>query len=408
MSNKPKKPNRFEGFAFVSQLTPSAVGALAVIGLAGTNTISILERHFSAAGGGPLAGMVGGGLAAGTWRHCRVKNSQDEEQPTHLDQQEPVVLVRRAADRWEIHAHGGQAVVRSIIAGLVDAGATEVPWGDWLPTADGSEPSLAARMAAAGGWRAAQILSRQQAGAFEKDISRATELLESQQPDSTREAVSILGRLQRSSRVGLQLPRPWRVVLVGPVNAGKSSLVNALAGYSRSLVSPLAGTTRDLLDTRLLLDGWEIDLTDTAGLREISEETVPDRVEQAGVAKAKAALETADLILEVQPATQCRLQPVGVLRQPEVSRPQRLLVWSKADLWADSDWPREASAEESVVTSAVTGEGVESLAQRIVDILVPEAKPDDECLAHGVPLTPQQLEQVVALQQRLDCQAFPE
>ena len=78
-----------------------------------------------------------------------------------------------------------------------------------------------------------------------------------------------------ASRVGLRLVKPWRVVVSGPVNAGKSSLVNALAGFSRSIVSAEPGTTRDVLETRIVLDGWEIDLIYTAGLRE------PDEVASA-------------------------------------------------------------------------------------------------------------------------------
>lgn len=407
MSNRAKQVYLSPEFSLVSRLTPNSVGALAVIGLAGTAAVRLLERHFSSTGVESLIGTAENAIIAGNWWH-RQKNDCPGEKPSQADQRESVVLVRRAANCWEVHVHGGRAVVRSIITGLVNAGATEVPGIEWLKAVGHPEPVHADRLAAAGGWRAAQIFSRQLAGAFAQDLVRVTRLLDAQQPAPIREAASILDRLARSARVGLQLPRPWRVLLVGPVNAGKSSLVNVLAGYSRSLVSPLAGTTRDLLEVRLLLDGWEIDLIDTAGLREITDEMVADRVEQAGMAKTKSALGEADLVIEVQPASQRRLQPTCISTLSESAGPHRLTVWSKADLSAESSRPSEVSAANEVLTSALTGEGIEQLAQRIIEILVPETKPGDDCLAYGVPLTDEQLKQVVGLQLRLERHVFPE
>ena len=85
-------------------------------------------------------------------------------------------------------------------------------------------------------------------------------------------------RLRELVPVAEHLDRPWRVVIAGAPNVGKSSLVNALAGFARSLVSPTAGTTRDVVTTRIALDGWPIELCDTAGQRESA-----DAVESAGI-----------------------------------------------------------------------------------------------------------------------------
>jgi tRNA modification GTPase len=408
MSNRAKKVQQVGVAALVSQLTPDAVGALAVIGLAGEHASDLLHQHFSPAGGSPLDRMGCGEILAGHWQHRQTKNRGCEVVPSQAAQPEPVVLVKRAAECWEVHAHGGLAVTRSIIACLVNAGAMEVARGAWLEAAGDPAVILAGRLAAAGGWRAAQILSRQLAGAFTQDVSQVNELLDSGQPDSLAKAGSILARLKRSARVGMQLPRPWRVVLVGPVNAGKSSLINALAGYSRSLVSSLAGTTRDLLETRLTLDGWEIDLIDSAGLREVTGERLSDRVEQAGIAKTNAAMATADLILDVQPATECRQEQVVTVAQEATAKIQRLLVRSKADLCGFPNQPQQGASDEEVFTSAKTGEGVEYLAQRIIARLVPEANPGDDCLFYGVPLTSSQCDQVDKLQHQFERQLLPE
>ena len=116
--------------------------------------------------------------------------------------------------------------------------------------------------------------------------------------------------------------RPWRVVLGGAVNAGKSSLVNALVGHARSIVTAVPGTTRDLVETRIVLDGWEVDLVDTAGLRGAAEGV--DAVERAGIDRAVAAAEDADLVL--------RIAPAGGGPPPAPAHSRELVVVTKGDL----------------------------------------------------------------------------
>src|SRR5439155_711085 len=106
--------------------------------------------------------------------------------------------------------------------------------------------------------------------------------------------VRILKELKSRTRLGRHLTNPWRVVVAGAPNVGKSSLVNALAGYARCVVSPTPGTTRDVVSTLIAVDGWPIELLDTAGLRLPGE-----NLEQQGIALARAAVESADLCLWV-------------------------------------------------------------------------------------------------------------
>ena len=149
-------------------------------------------------------------------------------------------------------------------------------------------------LASVSGPKAARILCRQLAGVLADELERIDFL---RQAGDAVAVVMATERLVLASRVGLRLVKPWRVVVSGPVNAGKSSLVNALAGFSRSIVSAEPGTTRDVLETRIVLDGWEIDLIDTAGLREPDE--VASATERAGIERALAAAVTADLVLQV-------------------------------------------------------------------------------------------------------------
>ena len=351
----------------VALLTPPGRGALAVVGVAGVGAAAVVDAVFAARGGRPVAGRADGAVAFGSWGGVGG---------------EEVVVVRHAADRLEVHCHGGRAAAAAIVASLVGRGAIEIGWREWLAGSDRDAGTTAAEareaLPFAGGPKAARILCRQLAGALDAEIARIERLVAAGETDGARIAVD---RLLRSSRIGLRLTRPWRVVVAGAVNAGKSSLVNALAGHARSIVSPEPGTTRDLVETRIALDGWEVDLVDTAGIRE----QPAGAVEAAGIARAAAAAAAADLVLRVVPAD----EGAGVT----TAELGELVVLSKGDL-APVARPDDAGA---IRTSAVSGAGIDELARRIVAALVPEEMVEPDLLTGAVPFTPRQLEVVRGL-----------
>jgi len=356
-----------EAGVVVAWLTPSGRGALAVVGVAGGEAAHIVDAVFAARGGRTVAGRTDGAIAFGRWG-----GAGGEE----------VVVVRHAAERLEVHCHGGLAAAAAIGASLMGRGAREIGWRAWLKhfVHDAGPVGAEARDALprAGGPKAARILCRQLAGAFDAEVTRITRLVAAGDTDAARAAVE---RLLHASRVGLRLTRPWRVVVAGNVNAGKSSLVNALVGHARTLVSPLPGTTRDLVETRIVLDGWEVDLIDTAGIRE----RPAGAVEAEGIARAVATAATADLVLRVVPAPEEQAAPVV--------GPRELLVLSKADLAP----PMTDAANGPVRTSAATGAGIDTLARRIVAAVVPEEASTPDLLAGAVPFTPRQVEVVRGL-----------
>ena len=136
-----------------------------------------------------------------------------------------------------------------------------------------------------------------------------------------------------------------RVVVAGPPNAGKSSLINAIVGVDRVIVTDVPGTTRDHVDVPLALGGVPLLLTDTAGLRETA-----DRVEAIGVERARALTESADILLWLgEPA-----------RSP--AHACRVLVHGKADLPERADVP-----PGSFAVSAVTGQGLPELLDHLRD-----------------------------------------
>src|SRR5690606_21032180 len=103
-----------------------------------------------------------------------------------------------------------------------------------------------------------------------------------------------LAALHAGAERGKRLVDGLHVVIAGAPNAGKSSLLNALAGEDRAIVTAVAGTTRDLLRERIAVDGIELTLVDTAGLRD-----TPEEVEAEGIRRARAELQRADLVLAV-------------------------------------------------------------------------------------------------------------
>ena len=359
----------------VALLTPVGRGALAVVGVAGPGAQACVAWLFSPRGPQPLADRPDGAIVFGRWE-SRVGGSGEE-----------LVVVRRGADALEIHCHGGLAASEAVITSLEQLGAVRQAWPEWLRAGGTSEIEAEAReaLAIAGGPKGARILSRQLAGVLEAEFASVGRLVAEGRPDEARVA---LDRLGRAARVGLRLARPWRVVVAGSVNAGKSSLVNALAGHARAIVSPEPGTTRDLLETRVVLDGWEVDLVDTAGLREKGGDDAASGVERAGIARAVAASDGADLVLRVVDGRQIGANGPAALSNRE------LLVASKADLIGDA---ATAAAAGTVWTSAISGAGVAALAAEIVRRLVPEEIDEPDLLDGAVPFTARQ----VALVDRL-------
>lgn len=367
-------------------LSPGGRGALAVVGVVGVGAVRLLDGLFTPRGGRPLSG---GGDSASSGAATEVRFGRWHGHAGGAVE-DVVVVTWRWIDRVEVHCHGGCAAAEGVIGSLVAAGARRVPWQRWLASSGEPEWMVEAReaLAVVRGPKAARILTRQFAGAWES-AWRRLEAAPGSAP--TAEMVTTVSRLLAASRIGLRLTRPWRVVLVGPVNAGKSSLVNALAGHARSIVTPVPGTTRDLVETRIVLDGWEVDLVDTAGLRGPDEPV--GTVERAGIARAGAAATLADLVVCVVPADAVALPP------PPPPPPDHLVVLSRCDLAARpfvGPWP----AGSAVSTSAVTGLGIDALAAAIMARLVPEERDDPELLSGAVPFTSRQVEALHAVLRR--------
>ncbi len=285
-------------------------------------------------------------------------------------------------DCAELHLHGGRAVVEAASAALAALGLRPADPGEFTRRAfENGRIDLAQAEAVADlidaetGAQAAQALGQldgalsQTYAGFRRDLLTALALVEAEidfpdeeVPDNlARAARPVLDRLiadlkaaLADARRGERVREGYRIVLIGETNAGKSSLFNALVAREAAIVTPIAGTTRDVLDADLIIGGYAVTLSDTAGLRDSA-----DVVEAEGVRRARTRAEAADLRLWIRgPA-----DPQG--DAAAFARPGDLLILTKADLGA----AEPVEGFETLSVSTETGAGLSTLHNWIADRL---------------------------------------
>lgn len=365
----------------VSVATPPGKGGIAVITLTGEGSAEILDRvvrrkpveESDRVPAGPLSPLPTCRLALG---HLLDRGQIVDE-----------VLVARVQGGYELNSHGGPLVVRRALEVLARCGATVAApaWGDpllphahpqWSNPAIGRE--LKRALPAAGSPLVAAVLSAQWSGGISRLACQPRSLL-AELGDPAPEGLRDRPYQWAADRfpVVQRLLDPPEVVLVGPPNAGKSTLANALTGRQGSIVHDAPGTTRDWVRERAVLLGRPVWLTDTAGLW-----SVPDGdhhgVDAEAVRRARARAETADLVLLVAPHRR--------LERPDWLAPDRpvLHVASQMDRLPDEHPAGSAGPiapdDADLAVSAWTGEGLEQLAGEIVRGLgLTDLNPDRPC-----------------------------
>lgn len=280
-----------------------------------------------------------------------------------------VVLTTRCGTSlpwYEVHCHGGIQVVSWLLEQIENAGAAIVDWHE-LESANCRDviSALALKqLPHALTARAAGVLLDQFHGALSNELHSIIELIGQ---SDLGHAQTRLDRLTVNAKLGERLTNPWRVAVCGPPNAGKSSLVNALAGYQRAIVTPTPGTTRDVVSTLLAFDGWPVELLDTAGLR-----TSSDLLEEAGIQLGLQAATDADLVLWVtEPA-----QPM----EPPPALASVINVFNKCDV-QKGDAP-------GICISALTGQGLDQLISEMMTTLIPSPPQPGEAVVISKTLTP--------------------
>ena len=321
-------------------------------------------------------------------------------------------------DSAEFHCHGSPVVLRELLSALFAAGARQAKAGEFtkraflngrldLTQAEAvvdlidAETAAAARNAAAqldGGLR--RVLEPVQdalldiSSRFYAVVDYPDEDIEDIRPEQIAQALhdssETLTRLLATCQRGKLLKAGVRTAIVGRPNAGKSSLLNALAGYDRAIVTDIPGTTRDTVEESVLCGGVLLRLIDTAGIRDTE-----DVVEQKGVERSRAALASADLVLAVVDSSVPPTAEDETVLDLAAQHRAWILVASKSDLPSASApllclRDNRYAPVARVSVSSVTGEGLDTL-EAAVAALFPAGESNDA----GSLLTDQRQEEAV-------------
>lgn len=368
--------------------TPPGEGGIAVIRVAGRQSIEIVAKVFS--------GLI----------HSYPSHTAHLGKIVNLNQiviDEALVIVMRAPrsytgeDIVEIHCHGGSLVSRRVLETILDAGARAAGPGEFTFRAfmhgkiDLVQAEAVQNLIAAKNDLALQAAEQQMQGELSKRIVQFQQqlvdiaaMLEAwvDFPEEDLEFASVenvslqlkqirkqICQLATTFQEGKLLNFGPTLCLIGPPNAGKSSLMNALLGKDRAIVTPTPGTTRDTLEEELLIGNLHFRLIDTAGIRQTTES-----IEQEGIRRSKEAMQKSDLILLVFDAS-TPLCPYANQLIPLINTSKTLLVWNKSDI--ASTIPHSI-IENTIVVSAKNQTGIKDLKQKISQMIWQKAPPSKE------------------------------
>ena len=371
----------------VAMATPHGRGALAIIRLSGPEAFAI-------------AGKIVDPWPS-TPRRTTLSRIEDQEAGGLLDE----ALVTRydrpnsftGEDLVELTTHGGLLVPHTIVASLIAHGARQATPGEFTRRAvlngkiDITQAEAIADLIDARSRRAQAVALVQLDGGLSRRIAALRSALieieallaydidfpeEDDGPvpmeritSATDAVLDELANLRATASAGELIRDGAIVVLAGAPNVGKSSLFNALVGQTRAIVTDIPGTTRDALEAVIDAGAWALRLIDTAGLRETT-----DRVEQLGIEMSERAIDRAAIVLACGDTALAVDAVIARLR--ERSTAPVVVVHTKIDRYDRrdlvSDRYQSAAVPEgvpAVAVSAETGQGLDALVARVVDVL---------------------------------------
>ena len=271
----------------VAVLTPPGRGAVATLVVFGPLALDTIERLFVPAARTPLSQFPFNRVIYGHWLASQTTPATTSQETANT---ETLLVVRRDEQWLEVHCHGGSAAVGRILRSLAAEHCPRVSPASWLRRHAHGRLASEARLAIAEAStaRVAAILLDQLQGSLSRAVDAIVQHLAAEEQ---HDAEHQLAELLRWGPLGRRLVSPWRIALVGETNVGKSSLINAILGYARALVQDTPGTTRDVLTDLTAIDGWPVELADTAGMR-----ATESAIEREGVRRARERATTADLV----------------------------------------------------------------------------------------------------------------
>jgi tRNA modification GTPase len=365
----------------VAIATAPGRGGIGIVRVSGANIAPVIEA---------VLGPAQQALAPRHATHCTFLGSRGEPLDDGIALYFPAPNSYTGEQVLELQGHGGPVVLRLLVARCLEAGRSialrVAEPGEFTRRAflndrlDLAQAEAVADLIDASTEAAARSAARSLAGEFSRAIQALTAQLTDLRAlveatlDFPEEEIDFLekadavGRLQRvraaldevllRAQQGAVLRDGLHVVLVGAPNVGKSSLLNALAGEDVAIVTPVPGTTRDRIAQPIQIDGLPLDIIDTAGVRETT-----DEVESIGIARTLAEVERADVVVHLVDAARPSAD-ADVLAQV-TARTRRgvplLTVVNKIDL-------TDAAARvegDTIYLSARNGQGVELLREQL-------------------------------------------
>jgi tRNA modification GTPase len=337
----------------VSLITPPGEGGIGIVLLRGRGARELLGRHFRG------ASVSAGELQCGDLAYGHIERNEGI-----LD--EVIVAwvhATRGGPHFEINCHGGVAAVRAVLECFQDDGAIRVRWRELLDEKQESTRPLAsdsiraaayARLPRAETRLAARILLHQLNGALVRELKRVARALREGEGAGAR-----LESLLQYSDLGRAIVEPPTVLLTGPPNAGKSTLLNALLQRERVIVHHQPGTTRDVVRETVSLEGVPFELMDSAGVRGETGD-----VEAEAVHRVRRLFGECDVLVLMYDARE-PLKAVLQAISPPLSNRRLIIVGNKVDLLegqpSEPDLPPPFRCASHVFISARNGTGVERL-----------------------------------------------
>ncbi len=320
-------------------LTALAPGAIAVVAIAGPRTPSILTTILRR----PKSDQTPD-LKPDTPALCRIVDADQT-----LD--DAIVLISDA-DLAELHTHGGVRIAQRLLMLLGALGATIVPADEFIERTSTVNPVERAIDAA---------LIRSQSRRLTEWLLAQRSILPPYLARLDQITTADRAAFDHRSRIAARLLRGITIALIGPPNAGKSTLANRLIGHDRVITSDQPGTTRDWITETALIRGWPVTLTDTAGLRDAD-----CAIEAEAIRRGTQQAHAADLVLIVLDATApAEVQRAALARAVAALPPEmpRIIVFNKCD--SSTAKPVDVNGVAEAAISALQAIGIDELDSQI-------------------------------------------
>lgn len=377
------------GETIAAVATAPGEGGVAIIRISGQEAISFAAKIFT----GPLE----------TYRtHTAHYGQIITEEGKHVDDVLVLVMKGRRSftgeDTVEIHCHGGILITKKVLEVVLRAGARAAMPGEFTFKAfingkiDLAQAEAVQELICAKNEKALDAAENQLKGAlsqkiqsYQKELTLIAAILDAwiDFPEEGLEfatvdeicgqlstAVATMKELEQSFHDGKIIHDGVTLCLIGSPNVGKSSLMNALLEKERAIVSHIAGTTRDVLEDHMRLNGLNIKLVDTAGIR-LSE----DEIEQEGIRRSKEAMGQADLVLFVLDATKgLNQEETSIIA--EIPKEKTVAIWNKVDL-PYQPLPEIPFTYQAFI-SAKEKKGLDCLKEKIDQIIWTKGPPSTE------------------------------